>query len=298
MNEFSYAQRHMGTDVSLSFVCSDRASADALAETAFSTIKAFEQQFSRFLPTSELSQLNQNGRAVVSERFFTVLKRSLELAKLTKGAFNPLVQVSRLGYRSNYKDLPVNIETSEETYNTNIDHITVDENAKQVMLATGQQLDFGGFLKGYLAALLADQTMDTDKDCQGCVINIGGDLATRGHDELHEPFIFFLYNPVTSEEVPIAITDASLATSGTYARRWQTNQGLQNHIVDTATLKNPTTDVVSVSLIIKDGAMSEVLTKLFLNRGEAGALTIVSPNIYHYQYFFVARNGNVTSNIV
>ncbi len=298
MNEFSYAQRHMGTDVSLSFVCSDRESADELAETAFSTIKAYEQQFSRFLPTSELSQLNQNGRAVVSEIFFTVLKRSLELANLTNGAFNPLVQVSRLGYRSNYKDLPVKVKIIDETYNTNIDYITVDEKTKLVILAAGQQLDFGGLLKGYLAAVLADQTMNTDKDCQGCIINIGGDLATRGYDELHEPFIFFLYNPVTSEEVPIAITDASLATSGTYARRWHTNQGVQNHIVDTATLKNPTTDSVSVSLISKDGAMSEVLTKLFLIRGEASAVATVSPDTYNYQYFFVARNGNVTSNIV
>ena len=297
MNEFSYAQRHMGTDVSLSFVCGDRESADRLAKTAFSTIKAYEQQFSRFLPTSELSQLNQSGAAIVSEIFFTVLKRSLELTELTHGAFNPLVQVARLGYQSDYKDLPAEAEVVDERYSTDITRITLDEKTKRVTLATGQQLDFGGFLKGYLAALLADRTMSREKDCQGCIINIGGDLATRGYDQLHKPFIFFLYNPVTREEVPIAITDASLATSGTYARRWRTNQGMQNHIVDTVTLKNPAVDAVSVSLITKDGAMSEALTKLFLTRGEKEAIGTASPDTHEYQYFFVTKSGDIKSNI-
>lgn len=298
MNEFSYTQLHMGTTVSLSFICKDKQKADELASLTFAKIAQYEQKFSRFLPTSELSLLNQERSRIMSPEFIAVLKRSLELTKLTKLAFNPLVQVSSLGYTQSFKNLPSTNTISSNPYDTNPNNIEINFYTNRVTLGETQKLDFGGILKGYMAAMLADQIMSTHFECQGCIINIGGDLATRGVTDIHEPFIFFLYNPVTDREIEIPIRNYSLATSGTYARNWQTNVGKMHHVVDSESRKNPDIDGTSVSILCTDGAMSEALTKLFLTRGVHASTTIVPPEQYHYQYFYVSTKGDVQSNIV
>lgn len=301
MKEYLYEERHMGTTVSLSFICRNQMTADAMASKAFSVIKDYEQRFSRFLPTSELSQLNQAGTSIVSAEFLTVLKCSLKMATLTKNNFNPLLQVKLLGYTDSYSQLKTDQSKNilpYILYNTDHTQCDIHEKTSRVTLKQNQQLDFGGILKGYLATEIANIVMDMNDTCTGCIINIGGDLATRGVDELHQPFIFHLYNPITDKELSVVIKNQSLATSGTYARNWQTTDGIKNHIIDNQTQHNPTTDIVAVSIIANDGALTEALTKLFLTRGVAEATSIVSPHLYHYQYFVVFESGETDGTII
>lgn len=297
MHEYSYHERHMGTDVSLSFVCPSRAIASAIATDTFATIHTYELRFSRFLPDSELSQLNQQKSLLVSHDFMRVLTKSLELQQRTGGAFNPLVQIQQLGYTKTFTALSnTTSDVPTKTYDTDPVKIKICNTTNRVTLTQNQQLDFGGLLKGYLADQLANTVMTSYQACSGCIINIGGDLSTRGYDEIHKPFIFQLYNPVTGEETAVPLTDTALATSGTYARTWHTNSGYKHHIVNADTHDNSTSTLVAVSIIEPDGALAEALTKLFLVRGLNAALALVPPENY-YQYFAVSRTGDTYSNL-
>jgi FAD:protein FMN transferase len=301
MNEYSYREHHMGTVVSLSFVCTDEMTADKMAHYAFAVINEYERCFSRFLTESELSHLNQHGYGTVSTTFMHVLKRSIELATLTHGHFNPLLQVKALGYDTTYQKLTVHTEISPlhpTTYNKDLHACYVDSSSNFIALGPNQQLDFGGILKGYLSELLADTLMHDFPDCAGLIVNLGGDLTTRGTDTLHNPFIFLLYNPITGEEFPVPLTNTSLATSGTYARQWQSVAGPQHHIVDPITHMNPDTSVTSVSIITPDGGLAEALTKLFLTTDLTSALTTLPPSVYQYQYFIVYTDGSITTSII
>jgi len=297
MNEYSFTERHMGTDTTLSFVCEENSVATSLSKKIFDTVQKYEQEFSRFLPNSSLSQLNRNGSKKVSSQFLDVLEKSIKLHHLTHKAFNPLVQVKRLGYDQPFAALPTINNITAGWYNTNINDISIKKETSIVTLAPKQQLDFGGILKGYLAAELAEQAMQ-HQDCSGCIINLGGDLATRGRDELHKPFIFMLYNPITGIETPVTLTDTSLATSGTYARQWQTSQGTRHHIINTTTKQNPESELVAVSIIHKDGATTEAMTKLFFAHGVSVAMELLPPDTHQYQYFCVTKNGTELTNIV
>lgn len=289
----------MGTDVSLSIVCKEAAMASAIAAETFTTIRDYELRFSRFLSKSELSQLNRKSSLQVSEIFISVLEKSIELHNLTKGAFNPLLQVQRLGYNQTFANLSDTITNlAPHAYDTDTQKIKIDHDTYTVTLGFNQALDFGGVLKGYLAGKLADDVIKKYAACQGCIINIGGDLATRGRDNLHESFIFELYNPVTGEEVATALTDISLATSGTYTRTWQTSVGQKHHIIEAASQDNPSQSLVSASIIHHDGAVAEALTKLFLTKGIETALDAVPPQAVNYQYFTVSATGAVSTNLV
>ena len=288
----------MGTTVTISLVTPTEDLATQIATAAFAQVVNFESRFSRFLPTSELSLLNQTQDLVVSDEFFAILAKSYELYVLTEGAFNPLVQIARYGYTKDYQALPV----TEAISVTDVDSINVDFGAverdvitKRVRLQPNQQLDFGGVLKGYLAHLLANQIESHYSECTGVIVNLGGDLHTRGHDEHGAPFVFFVFNPVTDEEIPVPLTNTSLATSGVYARTWQTTGGAMHHILTGA--GRPDTDLlgVSASIVHPDGATAEALTKLLLHRGPRTVLTAVGDDLC--RYILITDDGSVKTNI-
>ena len=299
MNEYNYQNEHMGTTVSLAFVCESKSLADKVASETFSIIHDYELKFSRFNPESELSRLNHLGSLKVSPELLTVLDLSLDLTNKTQGGFNPLIQVAHLGYRQTFKTIKeAGSSVIDTKYNTDPKLIQINHSNNQVTLGSNQQLDFGGILKGYLADLLSSNIIKDYSDISGCIINIGGDLSARGFDTLHEPFIFFLYNPITGKETPVTITNQSLATSGTYNRRWQTSEGTRHHIVDADSQQNPQTDLVSISLIADNGALAEALCKLFLTRGAKAALKTMPPSTNNYSYFATNANGDTETNII
>lgn len=299
MNEYAFTQRHMGTDVTVSLVCLAEAQAEAIATGVFSAVHEYELRFSRFLPESELSKLNRERSRMVSNEFAGVLTRCRELYTLTDGGFNPLVQVARLGYTKTFSSLKHTSATADATkYDTDLTALTVDTSTNRVTLAPTQALDFGGILKGYLAERLADRVGKEHPECQGVIINIGGDIASRGVDAVHEPFMFLLYDPVGDKEIPVALRDASLATSGAYQRRWQSDLGEKHHIVDSVARDNPQSGLVAVSILHQSGSLTEALTKLFLVAGVKKALEIARPDQHHYQYFAVSENGDIVSNFV
>jgi thiamine biosynthesis lipoprotein len=289
----------MGTAVNLTLVCESEELADNISKEIFTTIKKYENKFSRFLPNSELSNINNKKQSVVSDEFITVLEKSLQLAIATNNGFNPLTQISNLGYTKSFdliKD--TNQIITDRPYNTDIRQIVINKKINEVIIQPDQKLDFGGILKGYLSQSLADEIMIKNKEIKGCIVNIGGDLSTRGLYNIHKPFIFFLYNPITGVETQLTIENRSLVTSGVYARTWQTNLGDQNHIVDTHSQKNPDNNLVSVSIINNDGAWAEATCKLFLTKGIDLALKTLPANKNNYLYFVVHKDGSTQTNII
>jgi len=153
LKEFEYNGKAMGTEYAVSIVCSSKELADKLYETTRNDINEYEARFSRFLPKSELSVLNEHKNMIVSRIFLDTTLKAYELFSLTKGIFNPLVQVSRLGYDRNFSDIKndKNIINDNSSYDIDFSSVVIDSQKSYIQLNEGQKLDYGGFLKWYLA---------------------------------------------------------------------------------------------------------------------------------------------------
>ena len=287
----------MGTDVSVSVVTPDEPGAQHITDEVFAVITDYEKRFSRFNQTSELSTLNARGDLVVSEEYMIVLQRSYQLYTETGGAFNPLLQIARHGYDINFDDLQTTKDINQiiEPYNIDFSTLEIDQHTRRVTLQSGQRIDFGGILKGYLATKLAREISQKYPNCTGLIINIGGDLHTMGNDENDEEFIFYLYNPITDKETAVPVYNQALATSGSYKRTWG-NTTPRHHILATNGMSNPSTDIVSASVIHPDGATAEAYATLILVSGLKRAKLLT--NINDYQYFIVKQSGEVLTNIL
>jgi thiamine biosynthesis lipoprotein len=297
IEEFEYNGKAMGTEYYIAIVCGSRELADKIYEISKNNIEEYEKRFSRFLKTSELSVLNEKKNMVVSQIFFDVTLKAYQLFVETKGIFNPLVQVARLGYDKNFTDIKNGDNTKDEgLYDIDFSTTKIDSQTCSIHLNEGQQLDYGGFLKGYLAEIIAKNIKSYSPSIVGVIVNLGGDIHTEGLDKDGNKFIFNIYNPISGgEEVKVVLFNQSLATSGTYKRSWFQFGKKVHHILDIFGKQNPENDVVSASVICEDGATSEAYAKVFISMDYESAMKILGEK--NISTIIIKNNGQVIKNI-
>ena len=171
LQEFSYQAPLMGTELEVVFIAS--AANEALFASVLAFGKQLEATFSRFLPESELSQLNQQRSIILSPSFLDVWKEACKLYAQTNGAFNPLLSPVHLGYQADFKTQHQNFVAKHDDFEANFERITFDPETNRLSLHPGQILDFGGFLKGYATQKMRDRL----SDIPGGIINLGGDIT-------------------------------------------------------------------------------------------------------------------------
>ncbi len=295
VTEYNYEGKAMGTEFSIAIICDSKTVADTKATEIQAQIHSYETRFSRFKRESELSQLNTKKDMVVSDTFLSVVEEAYALFVRTKGVFNPLLQIERLGYDRSFETISQEnaIEPGEE-YDIDFTTTTIDQSSNRIILQEGQKLDFGGFLKGYLATKLCTALMRDAKGITGAIVNIGGDLHACGSDVDGKPFVFEIFNPITNTNLEVILTNQSLATSGTYKRTWQHGDTQVHHILDASGTHNPQTDIVSASVIHTEGSTAEAYAKVFLGAGVEEALRIISDE--KCSYIIIRQNGTIERN--
>src|SRR5947209_3627733 len=99
--------RAMGTTISLLLPENQAQEGLQIVRTLFT---GWEQTLSRFIPDSELSQLNEHAGipTTVSDLLYTVLATALTAAQTTQGVYDPalLDQLMQVGYDRTFDDLP------------------------------------------------------------------------------------------------------------------------------------------------------------------------------------------------
>jgi thiamine biosynthesis lipoprotein len=317
MTEYEYNAKVMGTDLSIAIVTNSKELSNSIYAENLKKIQNYEKRFSRFLSESELSQLNKAKNMVVSPVFMEVFLKANELFLETDGFFNPLVQIERFGYNKTFAEIEKtetcgderNVENkrnneSEKNYNIDFSSIVIDQNLSKITLEAGQKLDFGGFLKGYLAEKIAKEIKANfekidSKKFGGVIVNLGGDIHTQGLDANKQKFVFNIYNPVTAkDEIAVTLYNESLATSGTYKRLWQNSGETIHHILDKSGTKNPTSNIISASVINSDGGKADAYTKIFISlESELALEKLQKKNDNKIKFIIIKNNGEIVKKI-
>ncbi len=295
MYEYEFNEHVMGTNLSVSLITDDESTATNIFTLTLVRLRGYEAKFSRFLPESELSKLNRERSGIVSPLFISLLHIAQELYQKTDGYFNPLLQINRFGYTESFefiKDAASPLQTLP--YNTNLNMVVIDDEAQRVTLVDDQQLDFGGFLKGYLAEYEARKIMHEHSDVHGVIINIGGDIHTRGKDADGKVFVFEIKNPLTGQGIPLPLENMSLATSGTYRHAWNRSGEPVHHILARDGLHNPPTSVISASVVHENGATAEAYAKTLMSIHPTTLQTITDET---FPYIIIHKDGTIHTSL-
>lgn len=263
--------RAMGTTISMLLPESQAEPGVQIVRALFSE---WEQALSRFLPESELSQLNQQAgtTVAVSDLLYTVLATALTAARATGGVYDPalLDQLVQLGYDRTFDDLPAvrfdPIIPGEPGGRWR--GIKVDPIRRHVTLPIGIKLDFGGIAKGMAVDAALEDLRESG--VSAAMVNAGGDLAVLGLPPAAENWPVAVPGRVQFWTIPLH--HGAVATSGIAHRRWWQGQTMRHHLLDPRTGLPAQSDLWSVTVVADRCEQAEVAAKVaFILGSKAGA---------------------------
>ncbi len=231
-------------------------------------------------PESELANINMAAgkRGVkISDNLFNVIQKSLEVSRLTGGAFDitvgPLeeiwgdIQWGGVGRR------PHEEEILQALTKVEYKQIKADQQEKTVFLeGQGTRLDLGGIAKGYVVDYGLGRL--EGKGFQNVLINAGGDIRAVGNKQ--EPlWKVGLQDPFEKGKLlgVFLIEDGAIVTSGTYERFIETEEGTYSHILNPGT-GFPAKGLVSATVFADQAAYADALATalMVLSRPEGISL--------------------------
>jgi len=272
----------MGTEIEIAIPRDnffDQEKAEMATKKVFALFDEYEAIFSRFDTHSELSRLNRREIIQVSEPLFRLSAFAFALAKETDGIFNPLINLSSLGYAH---DFSVG-DFSPDSSSVFLDFSTVvfDESNQSVLLSPEAKIDLNACAKGF-SVDAAVKILD-DFFPHFC-IGAGGDFFVRGlfHGERWKIGIANPENESEDAEL-LLLSDTAVATSGSYRRHWETGKTSFHHLVSGKTNENPKTEITSVSVVAKTALETDAFaTTSFLLGKERGTEFLTQKNAYGY----------------
>jgi thiamine biosynthesis lipoprotein len=249
----------MGTHVDVLLVAlEDAAGARALLDTE-ALVRGLEARLSRFRPDSELSRLNAQGSRRAGPDLVRVTELALAARKRTGGRFDPTVHdaVVAAGYDVTFAELEREAPADPGPAAARCGGRVRVEPDGLIVLEQGTRIDLGGIAKGDAA----ERACDGLAPHGACLVNVGGDVATRGVPASGSwPVGVETPNgPLTLE-----LTAGGLATSGRDRRRWRRGGEERHHVIDPSTGRPAATDLLRVTVVAADAVEAEVLATSLL----------------------------------
>lgn len=294
----TYTFRAMGSQILIAM--------DTNAETVYEAgleaagwFEDWEQHFSRFRLTSELSELNQHNGEFwqVSPLFWHVLQLALDVEKKTDGLVTPTVlnALEKAGYTVSFEDMAEIIEPYLRQSFAGADganEIEMVESNYSVRLPVGVRLDLGGVVKGWAA----HEAMIRLRDAAPVMVDAGGDIAISGSLTAGTAWPIGVTDPLHADQSLglMMLTKGGIATSGRDYRRWLRNNQWQHHIIDPRTAAPAETDLVSVTVIAGDVMKAEAWAKAGLILGSQAARERLDRE--NLAYLLVGEDGALTES--
>lgn len=240
--------------------------AGAVAQRALAEL---EKAWSRFIPTSDISRLNNaDGQPItVNPATLRLIDAMIGAAALTDGRFAATVLPALMsaGYTASIENpsaVSILPRGTSPYGGHGLSDVRIDRAARTVALPVGTAIDPGGLGKGLAADLVVAELLA--RGAAGALISIGGDLAAAG-EVPPQGWQIDVEDHLDHESTltRVAFTGGGVATSSTRTRRWINSNTRQNqhHLIDPATNRPSTSDIVAATVVAPCGWQAEVHAK-------------------------------------
>lgn len=273
----------MGTEVHVVVVDGD----PGLLDRARAAIERLEAKWSRFRPTSELSQLNRAaGRTcIVSIETFELVNLAVQAWYLTGGRFDPTVHDALVdaGYDRTFREIapaPSIRRPSSPVPAPGCAAIALAPSVRAVTLPPGIALDLGGIGKGRAADLVATDLIAAG--AAGASVGIGGDVRVMGAGLDGGAWEVGVESPFDegTDLATLALADGAVVTSTRLFRTWQRDGIRQHHLIDPSTGSPAWTGVAAVTVVAGQAATGEVMAKAaYLAGADEGAALLAAAGL-------------------
>ena len=222
------------------------------------------KEWSRFEQNNEMDKLNQLkiGKTMqLSPELYDCLKLANDYYMSTNGLFSPYLklQLEQHGYNQSFPFY----EVSEKSIQINL----IEEvpflflNNHQVLKMNHQQIDLGGFAKGYVVEKLA-QWLQQEVAPEYGIVDGGGDMKMWSAGE--KVWTIGIANPYKEHEEMsyIKIKNGAIATSNRVYRSWKQDGHNKHHLLNGQTGDVISSHIAQATVVTNSLVVAEVATKL------------------------------------
>ncbi len=234
-------------------------------------LNGIENTFSKTIPSSMLSKLNNNIDNQVSDEFITVLDLALDMCIKTNGLYDPTMgELINLWSINNVNYIPTEVEITKALEGVDCSLVTTNGNK----VTTNSLLDLGSLVKGYASDEIENYLRE--KAVDSALINLGGNIQLINSKPNDETFKIGVTKPeidntTNSNVLILDIEDVSLITSGINQRFFEEDGVIYHHIIDPTTGYPSNNNLASVTIVNNSGVLGDLLSTttflLGLDRG-------------------------------
>ena len=266
----------LGSPFEITVVAKDTVEGNFYVNSAVNEVKRIENLISDWIPTTQISQVNQNAGIVpikVNNEVFELVERALKISKLTDGAFDiSYASMDKIWkFDGSMKEMPSPEAIKKSVERIGYEKIILDTKNKTIFLKdAGMKLGLGGIGQGYIADKVKEVLQA--KGCTAGIVNVSGDINTWGSQIDGKPWTVGIVNPVNKNKVvaTFPLIDSAVETSGSYEKYVTFNNIRYSHIIDPRS-GYPATGIVSVSIFAKQTEIADALaTGVFVLGVEVG----------------------------
>ena len=265
-------------------------------DEAVDEINNIEQLVSTGIDSSEVSQINKNGKGSVSETTGYLIKRSKEIYDSTNGVFDitiyPIMQA--WGFPTENYRVPGKKELKKLRGLMGADHVLYDEKKQEVTLnKEGMKIDLGGIAKGYTSSKVMD--IFKENGISSAVISLGGNVQTLNGKPDGSDWRVAVENPADTGSYigVLSIKDKAVITSGGYERYFKQDGKTYHHIIDPATGYPAENGLVSVTIVSSDGTLADGLSTSLFIMGEKKAAEFWRAHSEEFEAIFATDDGTI-----
>lgn len=271
-----FAGSALGTVYSVSYT--GNPSAD-LQEKTDSVLHIIDGEFSVFDTVSMLSRINRGEDFDLNDDFIRVLGRSLEISRMTGGAFDctlqPLVELWGFGRRAG-KHVVSQEQLDSVMQYVGCDLIAIDGN-RLIRRDPRVQLNFNAIAKGYAADRIA--SLLVHNGYSDFVVEVGGEVVTRGTKNGKAWKIGIQVPTETADGAEesfyaLELRDRAIATSGNYRSYFEEDGRRYAHILNPATGRPEQTALLSVTVVAADCMTADACATAFMVMGMEQAMQL------------------------
>lgn len=254
----------LGSPFEITVVAKDTIQGNGYAKIAVSEVKRIENLISDWIPTTPISQINQNAglkATKVNDEVFQLVSRALNVSKLTSGAFDiSYASMDKIWkFDGSMTTMPSPEEIKKSVERIGYEKVILDPEKSTIFLKeAGMKIGLGGIGQGYIADKVKELLLL--KGCKSGIVNVSGDINTWGKQTDGKPWTVAIVNPINKNKVfaTFPLIDSAVETSGNYEKYVTFNNIRYSHIIDPRT-GYPSTGVSSVSVFAKKTEIADAL---------------------------------------
>ncbi|MBT7189667.1 MAG: FAD:protein FMN transferase, partial [Anaerolineae bacterium] len=258
----------MGTLINIKAVGLDPELAEAAINSCFARMSAHESVLSRFLPGSQLSELNQVGVTHDPHpALLTVLRQSQKLSQQTDGAFDITIHPLLSLYQSS-QTLPSDEAIQQALALVDYRKLQVEKSVIR-FLQPGMSITLDGIAKGFIVDEGVAELQNFG--FENVMVEAGGDLMALGEKSPQAPWKIGLQAPRTEAGkflTTLNVENQALATSGDYMQAFSDDL-MSHHIIDPRSgYSSP--ELASVSVLAPSVMLADGLATSAMVMGKSG----------------------------